>query len=107
MSPFALQGLIERGVTAASATRSPRQCTAIDLQNADHIVALDETEHRPLMRERFSEWEHRVQYWSIGDVEFVEPNHAFSLIDAQIDELLNALSEIEAPSANLPPDESG
>ena len=59
-------------------------------------MALDETEHRPLMREHFSKWEHRIQCWVIGDVGLVERDQALSLIDARIDELLPALATIEA-----------
>jgi low molecular weight protein-tyrosine phosphatase len=91
LSPFALRGLEKRGVTAKGASRFPRQCTAVDLETADHVVALDETEHRPLMRERFAGWEDRIQYWGIGDVELLRPQQALSLIDAQIDALLTAL----------------
>jgi protein-tyrosine phosphatase len=94
LSPFALRGLEERGVNAKGIIRFPRQCTVIDLESADHVVALDETEHRPLMRERFSSWEHRIQYWGIGDAEIVKPDHALSLIDAQIDALIAAFVRI-------------
>jgi protein-tyrosine phosphatase len=53
LSRFALEALAERGLVAQGAHRLPQQCTAIDLTTADHIVALDQSEHRPLMRERF------------------------------------------------------
>ena len=95
LSPFALRGLEARRVTAKGAMRFPRQCTVADLESADRIVALDEAEHRPLMRERFSDWEHRVQYWVIGDVGLVAPDRALSLIDSQVDELLAALAMID------------
>jgi low molecular weight protein-tyrosine phosphatase len=63
---------------------------------SDHAVALDETEHRPLMRERFCDWEHHIEYWGIGDVGLVQPDHALSLIDAQVDELLAVLAKVGA-----------
>ena len=69
LSPFALEALAERGLVAQGACRLPQQCTAIDLAAADHIVALNQSEHRPLMRERFPDWESRIEYWQIGDVE--------------------------------------
>jgi|SRR6185437_13493846 len=94
LSPFALRGLEERLVTARGARRFPQQCTVIDLENADHVVALDGTEHRPLMRERFSDWEHRIKYWEIRDVEFVKPDHALSLLEARIKELLSVLANM-------------
>jgi protein-tyrosine phosphatase len=96
LSPFALRGLRERRVTPKGADRFPQQCTVVDLANADHVVALDEAEHRPLMRQRFLEWERRIQYWGVADMGLLQPDHALSLIDAQIDDLLAALATIEA-----------
>ena len=95
VSRFALQGLMERGVTPKGAACFPRQCTVTDLENADHVVALDETEHRPLMRERFLEWERRIQYWGVADADLLQPDHALSLIDAQIDKVLATLAMVE------------
>ena len=92
LSHFTLSALEARRVAARGATRFPQQCTLGDLANADQIVALDEKEHRPLMRERFSDWEHRIQYWGIGDVGFVAPDQALSLLEAQIEKLLKGLT---------------
>jgi protein-tyrosine phosphatase len=58
------------------------------LESADFIVALNEVEHRSLMRERFPNWESRIQYWEIGDAALVQPNKALALIDAQVEALL-------------------
>jgi protein-tyrosine phosphatase len=69
----------------------PQQCTITDLRAADHIVALKEAEHRPLLIERFPEWEDRVEYWHIHDVEDTAPAAALSAIADQIDLLLHRL----------------
>ena len=66
----------------------PKQCAVLDLESADYIVALNEEEHRPIMNERFPEWETRIQYWEIGDVGLVQPNKALALIDVQVNALL-------------------
>jgi protein-tyrosine phosphatase len=50
LSPFVLQGLKARGLSAQGGGRMPLQCVAIDLENAHRIVALHEPEHRPLLR---------------------------------------------------------
>ncbi len=91
LSPYTLRGLEARRLTARGASRFPRQCSVADLENASHVVALDEVEHRPLMRERFPDWEQRIQYWSIGDIGFVEPGRALSLVEAEVEELLSML----------------
>jgi protein-tyrosine phosphatase len=91
ISPFALEGLKDRGLVAQAGDRFPRQCTVIDLEAAGQVVALYETEHRPLIRERFSDWENRVEYWQVADVEIVQPKIAVSAVDRQIEALLSRL----------------
>jgi len=91
LSPFALQGLQARGLSAKGGGRMPLQCVAIDLQSAHRIIALNEPEHRPLVRERFPEWEQRMQFWQVEDVEFVRPEIALAAIEQQINALLGVL----------------
>lgn len=91
LSPFALQALKERGLVAQAGDRFPQQCSASDLEAASHIVALYETEHRPLLRERFFVWENRVEYWQVADIEIVPPTVALRAIDHQINDLLSRL----------------
>jgi len=91
LSPFALAALTERGLIARGGERLPRQCAAADLEAATHIVALSESEHRPLMRARFPEWESRVEYWEVADVEITPPQIALGAIDGRIDSLLDRL----------------
>ena len=93
VSPFAVWGLTTRGLYAKGANRLPQQCVILDLEIADHVVALNEVEHRPLMSERFPNWESRVQYWEIGDAALVQPNKALALIDVQVDALLASLRD--------------
>jgi protein-tyrosine-phosphatase len=73
ISPFALHALKEMAITPRGADRFPRQWTVDDLAAADSLVAVKETEHRPLMRERFGKWERLADYWNVHDVEDVAP----------------------------------
>ena len=88
ISSLVLWGLATRGLSAKGANRPPQQCVFQDLESANYIVALNEAEHRPLISERFPDWESRIRYWEIGDVELVQPNKALALIDVQVDALL-------------------
>lgn len=88
ISPFAVLALARRGLAARGASRLPRSCAIADLEAADCIVALDEAEHRPLMQERFPQWDRRTEYWQIADVSFVPPSVALAAIDDNIDALL-------------------
>lgn len=88
LSPLVLWGLSRRGLSAKGADRPPQKCVILDLESADHIVALSRQEHHPIISERFPEWETRIQYWEIGDVGLVQPNKALTLIHVQVDALL-------------------
>ena len=90
LSPLALRGLTIRGVSANGRRRPPKQCAILDLENADYIVALNEVEHRSLMRERFPNWESRIHYWGIEDLPVLPADEALALIDAQVEALLTS-----------------
>jgi protein-tyrosine phosphatase len=101
LSPFATHGLAARGCSARGGGRMPQQCAAADLEIAQRIIALNEPEHRPLVRTRFPKWESRIQFWQVPDVEYTRPEVALAAIETQIDLLLGALSS--APSVKSRP----
>jgi low molecular weight protein-tyrosine phosphatase len=88
ISPFTLYALTEMAVSARGGDRFPQQCSADDLVNADLVIAVKEAEHRPLMRERFADWEHRLDYWHIHDVEDASPAEALKLLADEVRSLL-------------------
>jgi protein-tyrosine phosphatase len=88
ISPFALHALKELEITARGADRFPLQCATADLASADLVVAVKEAEHRPLMRERFAEWEHTPHYWNVHDVEDAPPAEALKLLAEEVQTLL-------------------
>jgi hypothetical protein len=63
-----------------------------DLNAADRIVALMETKHRPLIVERFSFWESRLDCWDVADIEITPPVSALKCIEARVTERLRVLS---------------
>jgi translation initiation factor 1 len=68
MAPAAVQNLHARGVRAVTdLARSPLQAIADDFEQAQWIVALKETEHRPLLNERFPAWADKVECWEVDD----------------------------------------
>ena len=77
ISPHALSGLLERGVTPAGALRFPIQCCERDLSDGVRIVALKEAEHRPFLRKQFPAWEDRVEYWHVHDLDQSVPTSAW------------------------------
>src|SRR5438552_1239317 len=47
--------------------RFPAQVTTKDLEGADKVVALKQTEHLPLLQERFPTWAKKIEFWHIDD----------------------------------------
>jgi protein-tyrosine phosphatase len=101
LSPVALRALEKRGLVAKDSQRSPQQCAVVDLESADLIVALMDSEHRPLIRERFSNWEHRIEYWQVGDVNVTRSDAALSSIETEIAALIERL--VHSRIRTLPP----
>ena len=73
--------------------RLPVSCAKNDFERADLVIAMKETEHRPLVRERHAAWEHSVIYWNIHDIDvaadFIETARIVkTLVDRLIDEMI-------------------
>ena len=60
VSPLVIDRLVALGLGSAADRRAPRQLQEGDLTAADLVIALDETEHPPLMRQRFAAWADRI-----------------------------------------------
>ena len=68
MSPLAIDALHALGIASVEAERFPLQVEECDLQVADHIIALQEAEHKLYLQERYPAWTNKVEYWHIRDV---------------------------------------
>jgi protein-tyrosine phosphatase len=88
ISALALDALAARGVRPRNADRAPRSCTETDLEAAHLRIALSETEHRPLMRERFPAWESRTEYWHAEDIAWAPAEVALGSIAERIEAML-------------------
>jgi protein-tyrosine phosphatase len=99
MSVHTREALWHRGIRPLAAERLPEACTLDDLTRADVVIALDETEHRELLRARFLEWEDRVTYWTIHDVDVSDPADAIASIDRKIAQLIKRLRDGLASSS--------
>ena len=76
----AIETLAALGIRADdAATRFPVQVTANDLEAVERIVALKQTEHEPLMQERFPAFVDKIEYWHIDDAP-----HALALVEREV-----------------------
>ena len=94
ISVHTTEGLVKRGIILQNPS-FPRQLLLQDLRYADHVVALKESEHRPFMASLFPDWENRIEYWKVDDIDFATPEVALPIIEDQIQRLLDKLRAAE------------
>ena len=75
ISKYTISECEKLGVTL-DPPRFPLDLQGEDLAKAQRTIAVKETEHRPLMRERFPEWEDRIEYWQVHDIDCAPPEEA-------------------------------
>ena len=91
ISKYAVEALKQRGINVLPEERFPQSAIAEDFQNFDLIVAVDESEHRPLMKERFPEFIDSIEYWLIHDIDKTSPQEALGELEKKIKELIKTL----------------
>ncbi len=92
ISPYALAQLELLGIKIAENERFPMSASDADFATADRVIALDESEHRPLMRDRYPQWEAAVEYWLVHDVDITPATTALTEIEKRIRQLVAELA---------------
>ena len=93
MSKYAVEALKERGINITPEERFPKSPTEEDFQNFDLVIAVDESEHRPLMQERFANWENNIEYWLIHDIGLTSPDEALGELEKKVRKLIEEFAE--------------
>jgi protein-tyrosine phosphatase len=88
ISDLTLAALSARGIPLPPPHRAPRDVSAHDLAAARRVIAMKDAEHRPLLRARFAEFEAKVEFWNIDDVEDAAPEQALPVLERRVIELL-------------------
>lgn len=91
ISAHALAGLARCGIAPPQQHRDPVRCELEDLASADLIIALKESEHRPLLDWRFPGWSRRVEFWHVHDVDVSTPEQALPELEQQVRALVARL----------------
>jgi protein-tyrosine phosphatase len=91
ISRHAVDALNDRSILLNGNNRRPRQLGEPDLLDSDLIVAAKEAEHRAMMRAQFPDWEDRVEYWHVDDLDCAGPEEAIPLLETQVRELVDRL----------------
>jgi low molecular weight protein-tyrosine phosphatase len=84
--------LHERGLLGEDRLRHPLPLSSHDLRRAALVIALKEAEHRPLLRERFPGWAHRVEFWHVHDLDCCGVEEALEAIDREVEALIERLA---------------
>jgi protein-tyrosine phosphatase len=96
MSQYTIARLADSGIPFEQYRRYPQDLNVADLKQADRIVAVKETEHRPLMSQRFPEWTEKVEFWEVHDIDFSDPAEALPHLEREVLALLQRLSSSQA-----------
>ena len=92
LSPWTETALQQRSIDRTQTGPTRVALAEADLQRAAKIIAVKEAEHRPMMREQFPAWEHRIDYWTIDDLDCATSEDALPLLEARVQALADALA---------------
>lgn len=67
--------------------------TSADLSVSNRIIALYEKEHRPMIRAQFPDWEEKVEYWKLPDLDEVGPEETLAGIQVKVDRMLDGMKQ--------------
>jgi protein-tyrosine phosphatase len=94
ISHYAVTALTERGIVLNENEGFPQQLQLRDLETATRVIALDKSEHLPLMQERFPQWADKIEYWLVHDIDKTSVNEALGQIEASILDLIQQLIQV-------------
>jgi len=91
ISEFTVDALRLRGIPINGNHRYPESLALTDLSNSELVVAVKESEHRPLMEDLFPDWADRVEYWDVDDLDCATPGVALPYLEEKVRTLVARL----------------
>jgi protein-tyrosine phosphatase len=95
ISRHVLAGLNIRGIPFDRLARYPLPSDGSVLTRADHIVALKQDEHLPLLQQRFPQYLSRVEFWQVHDLDCARPDEALAQIENEVVALIGRLRNLQ------------
>jgi protein-tyrosine phosphatase len=92
ISRHTLAALEKRGIPVEPEIRFPIEASAADFCTSQHIVAVKEAEHRPLVERNFREWLAQVEFWHVHDLDCCGPEEAIPHLDRELAALIARLN---------------
>ena len=99
ISRYTMARLIYHGIPVESSQRFPIEVTQHDFSSADHVIAVSQSEHQPLIQARFPDWLEGVEFWDIQDLHLADPELAIAQLEREVMGLLERLANLTAASA--------
>jgi protein-tyrosine phosphatase len=91
ISPYTIEALSKHSINIPEDEKFPQQAKNGDFQTSTRVIALDESEHRPLMNQYFSEWTDNIEYWLVHDIDKTDPVAALGEIEQKTQQLIAKL----------------
>lgn len=88
MSRDTIAALRDEGISVDEYLRMPIQVTAEDFAANQHIVAVKEQEHRPMIQRAFLDWLAKVEFWQVHDLDCCGPEETLPHLDREVTGLL-------------------
>ena len=95
LSPHTIRRMQGRGIPRDATGTNPEQVQEADFRRAARVVALKETEHRPLMARLHPDWEKRIEYWEISDLDVAKADVTLAAIETKVLALIDELARAE------------
>jgi protein-tyrosine phosphatase len=92
MSSHAIARLRGLGIPFERYKRLPVAASHEDFEAAHHVVAVKETEHRPMLEWMFPTWVERVEFWEIHDLDCASPQEAIPHLEREVFKLMGRLA---------------
>ncbi len=102
ISHHTIKALQSHGIPLAGPHREPIGLTLTDLAEADLVVAVKEAEHRALMTNQFPQWQDRIEYWHIDDLDCAEAHEALPYLEKHVRDLVQRLRTSEVHVGKRP-----
>jgi protein-tyrosine phosphatase len=92
IAPQAVSVLEFNGFPVCSQSRWPQTVSNRDFETAHTVIALNLSEHQPMVLTRFPQYAERVSYWKVPDIGEMPVEEALKLLQSQIKILIADLS---------------
>jgi protein-tyrosine phosphatase len=87
LSSFAAEALLVRQIHLRYTGPQRLQLFEDDLLKADRRIAMDRTEHFPMMQNQFSAWADKIEYWDVPDLPYRLSEDALPEIEKKVIQL--------------------